>query len=187
VPVDLQGYVSWGYLAVQAIMIINIGIALLPLVRRRDDISDIPLTPGQRKLLGLPPASAPPTPNSIYSTPPRYSRTPSLAGSAASNKSYSSSPLSGNGSPASDRRLSGSSYSPAAASPLLQKAVTGGLGARKSSFGSPSPLGVSSSASLFGDAPGTPSPTAGKRSTVTLNNKWLFEKGRRTSSGAILH
>ncbi|KAK1766214.1 NPCC-domain-containing protein [Phialemonium atrogriseum] len=183
---SLKAYISWGYMLLQAIPLVNIALALLPLARRQDDLSDIPLTPAQRKLLGLPPNSAPPTPNSAYSTPPRYSRTPSLAGSAASNKSYNSSPLSGNGSPASERRHGGSPYSPA--SPLLQKAVTGGMGgARRPSFGSASPLGASTAASLFGDSPGTPSPAGGKRSSVGLNNKWLYEKGRRTSSSAFLH
>jgi len=183
---SLVSYVSWGYFLLQVIPLVNIAIALLPLVRRQDDVVDIPLTPAQRKLLGLPPSSVPPTPNSAYSTPPRYSRTPSLAGSAASNRSYGSSPMSGNGSPASERRLGGSPYSPA--SPLLQKAIAGGIGgARRSSFGSPSPYGASTATSLFDDGPGTPSPSAGKRSSVGLNNKWLYEKGRRTSSNAFMH
>ncbi|OIW30297.1 NPCC-domain-containing protein [Coniochaeta ligniaria NRRL 30616] len=184
VSADIKAYVAWTYLALQLIPVVNIVIALLPLVRRQDDLADIALTPGQRKLLGLPPSSVPPTPNSAISTPPRYSRTPSLAGSATSNKSYTSSPLSGNGSPASDRRLSGSPYSPSTGSPLFQKAVTGGFGGRKSSFGSPSQLGVSTATSLFsGDGPGTPSPLAGKGSSVGLNNKWLYERGRKRPSG----
>ncbi|KAH8908406.1 NPCC-domain-containing protein [Coniochaeta sp. PMI_546] len=185
VSADVKTYIAWTYLALQLIPVVNIVIAFLPLIRRQDDLADIALTPGQRKLLGLPPSSTPPTPNSAISTPPRYSRTPSLAGSATSNKSYTSSPLSANGSPASDRRLSGSPYSPSAASPLLQKAVTGGFGGgRKSSFGSPSQLGASTATSLFGgDAPGTPSPLAGKGSSVGLNNKWLYERGRKRPSG----
>ncbi|KAL1870285.1 hypothetical protein VTK73DRAFT_2699 [Phialemonium thermophilum] len=181
-----RSYVSWGYFILQAIPLLNIAVALLPLIRRQDEVSDIPLTPAQRRLLGLPPSPAPPTPNSTYSTPPRYSRTPSLAGSAASVKSYSSSPLSGRESPASDRRLGGGSpYSPA--SPLLQKAVTAGVGGpRRSSFGSPSPLGASTATSLFDDSPATPTPGGGKRSSVGLNSKWLYEKGRRTSSNAFV-
>src|SRR3569833_2700761 len=87
-------------------------------------MSDIPLTPGQRKLLGLPASSAPPTPGSKFSTPPRYSRTPSISGSVGSNKSYASSPLSGKGSPtALGGRINGSPYSPAG-SPLHQKTNT---------------------------------------------------------------
>jgi nucleoporin POM34 len=185
VSADLKSYIAWSYLALQLVPVVNIVVAFLPLFRRQDDLADIALTPGQRKLLGLPPSSTPPTPNSAISTPPRYSRTPSLAGSATSNKSHTSSPLSGNGSPASDRRRSGSPYSPSAASPLFQKAVTGGFGGgRKSSFGSPSQLGASTATSLFGgDGPGTPSPLAGKGSSVGLNNKWLYERGRKRPSG----
>lgn len=181
-----KGYLCWAYYTLQLIPLINIGIAVLPLFRKTDDLSDIPLTPAQRKLLGLAPSSAPATPGSVYSTPPRYSRTPSMAGSAGSKASYSSSPLSNAGSPASGGRLGGSPYSPVA-SPLLQKAVTGGVnGARRSSFGSPSALGASTMSSLFPEAPGTPSPTSGKRTSVGLNNKWLYEKGRRTSGNTWL-
>ncbi|KAB5531257.1 nuclear pore complex component-domain-containing protein [Coniochaeta sp. 2T2.1] len=185
---DIKDYIALGYLTLQLIPVVNIVIAFLPLLRKQDDLSDIPLTAGQRKLLGLPPSSAPPTPNSAISTPPRYSRTPSLAGSATSNKSYTSSPLSGNGSPASDRRLSGSPYSPSAASPLFQKAVTGGFGGgRNSSFGSPSPLNASTTSLFGGDGPpGTPSPLAGKGSSVGLNNKWLYERGRKRQSGSFM-
>lgn len=177
-------YVNWGYLGLQLIPLLNIGLALLPLVRRKDDLSDIPLTPSQRKLLGLPPAAATATPNSVYSTPPRYSRTPSISGSVASKLSYSGSPASAKGSPASGGHISGSPYSPAA-SPLLQKAVAGGLGGgRRTSFGSASPLGASTASSLFPDAPGTPTPSTGKRTSVSLNNKWLYGKGRRSSGSA---
>ncbi|KAK3374038.1 nuclear pore complex component-domain-containing protein [Lasiosphaeria ovina] len=200
-------YGNWLYLTLILLPLANIGLALLPLLRPADDLSDIPLTPAQRKLLGLPPSSRPPTPNSTYSTPPRYSRTPSQVGSPASIKSYASSPLSNRGSPAiaSDMKTSGTSPygnspyvsgSPSAglaASPLLHKAVAAGAAAavannaaRRSSFGSPSPLGASTASSLF-DGPATPSPSgpSGKRSSVSLNNKWLYEKGRRTSSRNI--
>ncbi len=168
--------------------LINIAFALLPLVRPQDDLSDIPLTPAQRKLLGLPPSSRPATPNSAYSTPPRYSRTPSLAGSPASIKSYASSPLSAVASPASGQyssprfgtspsKLNAPQYSPSTVSPLLHKAVGGGVG-----------LGASTASSVFGDGgPATPTPTAGKRSSVSLNNKWLYEKGRRNSGNGWLH
>ncbi|KAK4227100.1 nuclear pore complex component-domain-containing protein [Podospora fimiseda] len=200
------------------IPIVNIIRALLPLVRPKDDLSDIALTPAQRQLLGLPASSAPPTPNSVYSTPPRYSRTPSLAGSPISIKSFTSSPLSNFASPSplaySPTKFSGNSptkfnastqsqYSPSAAvSPLLQKAVGGGrrpsfgsssaLGASTSSsaFGastSSSILGASTSSSLFGDGPVTPTPVNGKRSSVALNSKWLYERGRRNSSNNWLH
>jgi len=174
-------YGGWIYLTLTIIPLFNIGRALLPLFRPRDDIADIPLTPAQRKLLGLPPSSRPATPGSAYSTPPRYSRTPSLAGSPVSLKSYASSPTPNLASPGSITN------SPVAASPLLQKAVGVAMGgARKSSFGSPGPLGASTATSLFGDGPATPTP-AGKRSSVSLNNKWLYEKGRRSSGNSWLH
>ena len=176
-------YGPWVWFVLHLIPLFNIGVALSPLFRKPDEMNDIPLTPAQRALLGLAPSSVPPTPGSTYSTPPRYSRTPSVSGSVGSNRSYASSPLSGRGSPAPGGLLGGSPYSPAG-SPLLQKAVTGGLnGGRRSSFGSPAPLGVSSGTSLFKDIGSTPSPTAGKRSSVGLNSKWLYERGRRSSGG----
>ncbi|KAK0651911.1 nuclear pore complex component-domain-containing protein [Cercophora newfieldiana] len=175
---EMKLYGGWIYLALTIVPLLNIGRALLPLVRPKDDLSDIPLTPAQRKLLGLPPSSKLATPGSAYSTPPRYSRTPSLAGSPASVRSYASSPTPNMASP------SPITNSPVAASPLLQKAVGG---ARRSSFGSPGPLGASTATSLFSDGPSTPTPAAGKRSSVSLNNKWLYEKGRRSSGNSWLH
>ncbi|KAI3396114.1 hypothetical protein diail_445 [Diaporthe ilicicola] len=188
-PVYLSGdsrqYLQWTILIAQTLPFVNIGLACLPILRSRDDLSDIALTPAQRELLGLPPSSAPPTPNSVYSTPPRYTRTPSINGSVG-KPSPTSSPLSANGSPASATRLNGSPYSPAA-SPLLQKAV-GYSGARQSSYGSPSPFNASTSSfnlstasSIFSEPPPTPSPTGGKRISVGLNNKWLYDRSRRSS------
>lgn len=53
--------------------------------------------------------------------------------------------------------------------------------ARRSSYGSPSPLGPGGGSSVLG-APGTPSPAAaGRGATVGLNNKWLYQKGRSAS------
>lgn len=172
-------YLSWAYYLLQTLPLANIGFAMLPLFRADDDLADIPLSSAQRKLLGLPPSSRPATPNATYSTPPRYTRTPSVGGSVASNRSYNSSPLSGKGSPAP--------YSPTA-SP--SKFAGGGLGSsganRRSSFGSPGPLGngPAASSSLFSD-PATPSPSAGKRTSIGLNNKWLYERGRRSSGSGF--
>ena len=161
----------------------NIGRAVLPLFRSEDDLADIPLTPAQRQLLGLPPSSRPATPGSAYSTPPRYTRTPSQVGSPASLRSFSNSPTPNLGSPVPMNN------SPMAKSPLFQKATGGPMGgARRSSFGSPSSLGASTATSLFGgEGPATPTPTAGKRSSVSLNNKWLYEKGRRSSGNAWMN
>ncbi|KAI0835334.1 NPCC-domain-containing protein [Hypoxylon sp. FL0890] len=193
------GYTAWSYArytywTILSIPLFNIGANLLPLFRKKDDFSDIPLTPGQRRLLGLPPSSAPPTPGSVYSTPPRYARTPSISGSAGSRRSFSGSPrspASNDGSPTRGNGNLNFSGIGSPSSPLLHKAMNG---ARRSSLGSLGSMGSMGSSSLlgastgsfFGGVPDTPSPTppAGKRSTIGLNSKWLYEKGRdRRSSG----
>ncbi|KAI1497559.1 nuclear pore complex component-domain-containing protein [Biscogniauxia marginata] len=197
-PYEVWYYANNVYWLLLALPLINVGTNLLPLMRRQDDLSDIPLTPGQRRLLGLPPSSAPPTPGSAYSTPPRYSRTPSISGSAGSRRSFSSpggsnahSPsASSYGSPANGSGsllgVGGGSILASPGSPLLHKAVKG---ARRSSFSSSfSSLGSSTAtgASVFGGAPpDSPSPNpaaAAKRSSVSLNSKWLYEKGREHRS-----
>lgn len=181
VPQTFRYYLSWAWFVFQLIPLFNIGLACLPLIRSEDDISDIALTPAQRKLLGLAPSSAAPTPDAAFSTPPRYSRTPSIAGSAGSRGSYASSPLSGRGSPV----VQGSSGSPLG-SPLFQKSVGPFGNGRRSSIGSASPFSASTSSNLFGDS-GSPSPSGGKRTSVGLNNKWLYEKSRRSSGSAWVH
>jgi nucleoporin POM34 len=182
----LHPYATWTYHILQTMFLYNIAAACLPLFHAKDDLSDIPLTPAQRKLLGLPPSSAPPTPGSQYITPPRYARTPTpLSGSPSSKRDYSSSPLSGKGSP-NGAGMPGSPFSPGS-SPLLQKAMGGGLnGNRRASYGSPSPLGPGGSRINVPETPGTPSPLAAKGSNVGLNSKWLYEKGRRNSGNAKL-
>ncbi|KAG5955056.1 hypothetical protein E4U58_007291 [Claviceps cyperi] len=176
-------YLSWAWLVLQLIPFIQIGLACLPLLRAKDDITDIPLTAAQRELLGLCPLPDPPKPDAKFDTPPRYSRTPSLVGSVGSRRSYASSPLSGRGSPImmGSFGASGSQYSPVA-SPLSQK---GPSGLRRSSFGSPSSFAQSTSSNLFSD-PGSPSPSAGKRTSVGLNSKWLYERARRSSGATWL-
>lgn len=165
-------------------LLFNIVVAVLPLLRRKDDLSDIPLTPAQRKLLGLPPSMTTPTSSSQYVTPPRYQRsTTPHSGSPSSN--YSNSPLSGKGSPAQGISR-GSPFSPNS-SPLLHKAIGAGMGGtRRASYGTPSPLGPGVSKIGLVDGPGTPSPLTGKAASVSLNNKWLYEKGRRNSGNARL-
>ncbi|CAI4213751.1 unnamed protein product [Parascedosporium putredinis] len=103
------------------------------------------------------------------------------SGSIASKASFSGSPLSARGSvnKAAQQHGAGSPYSPAA-SPLNGKSGFNpslNSNGRRSSFGSPVPL--SNSASLFSE-PATPSPST-KKTSVGLNNKWLYEKGRRSS------
>lgn len=164
---------------IRILLIFNIFVALWPLVRRKDDLADIPLTPSQRRLLGLPPSNTPPTPGSQFVTPPRYphSTTPQ---SGSPSSTYSPSPLSGKGSPIQGTPR-GSPFSQNA-SPLLSKAVGGGV--KRPSYGSPSPLGPGTTKGNWFDSPSTPSPSIGKGPSVTLNNKWLWEKGRRRSGDA---
>jgi len=184
---SFKPYKTYFYRFVQIVLIYNIIIALLPLIKRKDELSDIALTPAQRKLLGLPPSSAPPTPGLQYVTPPRYARTPTpISGSPASKGSYSKSQLSGKDSSASGN-LPGSPFSPSA-SPLLQKAIGGGInGSRRHSYGSPSPLGPGGARTAVPETPGTPSPSISKGASVSLNNRWLFEKGRRNSGTSRLY
>ncbi|KAL1903189.1 hypothetical protein Sste5346_000474 [Sporothrix stenoceras] len=206
-----QQYSSMLATVINTVLVLNMVRSLLPLFRKPDTLSDIPLTPSQRKLLGLPTLKSSATPNAVYTTPPRYTRTPSVSGSAASiaaathgsgnsteasfSKSFTGSPISGSplfpktrpaNSGVSSGSRPGSPFSPT--SPFQT--------ARKASFGSPGTLGGSTGAapnagSLFSDStmsslPGTPSPT-GKRLSMGLNNKWLYEKGRRSSSGTRLY
>ncbi|KAL8362950.1 hypothetical protein RB601_008963 [Gaeumannomyces tritici] len=204
---SIRGYIWWAFLGLHVIPLVNIGLALLPLLRTKDDVADIPLTAAQRQLLGLPPSSAPATPGTGFSTPPRYARTPSFSGSVGSAKSFSTSPLLGKGpgssspgpllgSPA-NLKVNGSGgaspfspFSPGGVggSPLFQKAVKSGQ--RRGSFGgSPAPLSsekssLSAAPTLVPDSSalstGTPN-SSGKRTSVALNSKWLYEKGRRSS------
>ncbi|KAK6954772.1 hypothetical protein Daesc_004741 [Daldinia eschscholtzii] len=194
---SVWNYARYAYWTVLAIPLFNIGTNLLPLIRPKDDLSDIPLTPAQRKLLGLPPTSAPPTPGSAYSTPPRYSRTPSISGSAGSKRSFSSSPRSptpnyGSLSGGNGNGNLGGLGSPQ--SPLLQKAMNGARRSSISSLGSSGLLSASTgfSSSFYGGVPDSPSPSpaTGKRSTVGLSSKWQYERAqnrKNTSSNAWLY
>lgn len=190
-PSFLQ-YLTWAWSIFQILPVVQIIIACLPLMRAKDDLSDIPLTAAQRQLLGLPPSANVPKSDVKYSTPPRYSRTPSMAGSVGSRGSYTHSPLSGRGSPALGKSfgINGSPYSPMDSPQQQQRASFGE--SRRSSFSSTSNFGAStfgastSGANLFGD-PASPSPATGKRTTVGLNSKWLYEKGRRSSGSAWVH
>ncbi|KAM0671067.1 hypothetical protein ACQRIT_001312 [Beauveria bassiana] len=192
-------YMGWAWTVIQTIPLVQIALACTPLLRARDEMNDIPLTAAQRKLLGLelaPPASSSPSAaaasaDSTFSTPPRYSRTPSIAGSVGSRGSYTHSPLSGRGSPFQSS-APGSPFSPPVdSSPLLSKNggsnLFGGVasGNRRAST-SGSPFSASTTMNLLGD-PASPSPAGGKRTSVGLNSKWLYEKGRRSSGSAWVH
>lgn len=172
---DFNWWLKWSLRGYAAFIIC---LALLPLLYNKDDLSDIPLTPTQRSLLGLGPSSQPATPGSQYITPPRYSRssTPRSGASSRSASPYSASPIGGLGGGAG-------TYSPTA-SPLYQKALGRDV-TRRLSYGSPSQLGMSrmleqSSSSLTSN--NTPSPMPGRGASVSINNKWLYEKGRGSPS-----
>ncbi|KAF4264036.1 hypothetical protein KXV68_006322 [Aspergillus fumigatus] len=156
---------------VQFILALNILVALYPLFRPKDDLSDIPLTPTQRSLLGLDPSATPPlTPGTTYITPPRYRLSASRTATPASKGA--SSPLSGSAGLSGRRLSSGASFSPST-SPLLYKAVSNGgkESGRRPSFGSSSTF---SRSSLFGESsigPASPSPVGGKRANLGLSNK----------------
>lgn len=181
---SLDLYGTWAYYLLTCVFLYNIFEALRPLFRAPDPIQDIPLTPAQRQILGLPLSDKPETEEreKKYVTPPRYSRTPTSASgsSPASMKGTGSSPLSRRGSPLG-RSVSGSPFSPGA-SPLLQKGRGGGM--RSSSFGSPSPLGPGGSKINLPEMPGTPSPAA-KQPSVGLNSKYLYDKMRRNSGNTM--
>jgi len=176
-----QQYSSWAYYLCSAIFVYNIIVACLPLMRTPDEVNDIALTPAQRKLMGLAPSSAPPTPGSSYITPPRYARTPTpMSNSPSSKDRYSESPSGRRDSPR-EGSVTGSPFSPGA-SPLLQKAVGGGYNSsRRNSYGSGSPLAFGVSRSTISETPPTPTPSGSKGSSLALNSKWLYEKSRRNS------
>jgi nucleoporin POM34 len=53
---NLQPYPKYLYNLLRLLFVINIFIAILPLLRPKDTLADIPLTPAQRSLLGLSPS-----------------------------------------------------------------------------------------------------------------------------------
>ncbi|KAL4917972.1 nuclear pore complex component-domain-containing protein [Aspergillus aurantiobrunneus] len=177
---EIPTYPDLSLLIMQLILLLNILVALYPLFRPKDDISDIPLTPTQRALLGLDPsATSSPTPATSYVTPPKYR----VSGSrAASPASLSGSPLSTSASASSLRFSSGTPFSPSP-SPLLHKMVTNGgrENGRRQSFGSSSPLNRSSPFKESIVVPASPSPAGGKRGSLGVSNKWLYERSRRPS------
>jgi nucleoporin POM34 len=191
--VNAVPYSAWAIVLLRLVFAANIVIAFMPLVRRYhpDDIADIPLTPSQRASMGLkadvmsPIAAGSQYASPNYVTPPRYQRSTPRSSSFSQDQN-SQSPLTG--SPRSGYAKSGSNspFSPgmSSGSPLFQKALNGSATKRLSYGGSP--MG----SSLFGDSsssatPGTPTPSTGKAS-VSLNNKWLYEKRRDGSRTGIL-
>ncbi|KAL4817807.1 nuclear pore complex component-domain-containing protein [Aspergillus spinulosporus] len=176
---EIPTYSDMSLLMIQLLFVFNILVALYPLVRPKDEMPDIPLTPTQRALLGLnPSATSSPAPATSYATPPKYRVSGSRAGSPAS---HSGSPLSTSASASSLRFSSSTPFSPSP-SPLLHKMVSnsGRENVRRPSFGSSSPLRTSPFKESIA-LPATPSPAGGKRGSLGVSNKWLYERSRRSS------
>ncbi|KAI1005146.1 hypothetical protein K3495_g3067 [Podosphaera aphanis] len=153
-----------GYIVslIQLALMYNIVVAFLPLFRQTDKFTDISLTPAQRKLLGIYPVAVAPTPESEYSTPPRYQRT--------------STPLSGSPINWGKARLSeNETRSPRSIPAGSQFSPLGRFDGNQCLNSTPRVV----------EAPGTPSPKP-KGSTL-LNSKWLYDKGRRNSGSSRLY
>lgn len=186
-PQTLQYYIIAFSHILSLISIFNIIMSLSPLMMKKDNLTDIALTPSQRVLLGLDPRDTPPvTPKTQYSTPPRYrhSSTPRNGSPGSRGGSNHNSPLSRNASPSQGLQGNNLTGSPSA-SFMWQKAVGSSHdSARRHSYGSPSPLrpGLGGKEISLLGTPSTPSPSVGKGASVGLNNRWLYERGR-TNSG----
>ena len=183
VPPTISIYANIIVYLLRAVFLYNVFVASLPLMRGKDHLVDIPLTPSQRALLGLDPNATPPmTPGTQYITPPRYPRssTPRTGTPGSRSSSTANSPMSRKDSPSFGKQGSESPFT-LSASPLWQKAVGGARDpGRRHSYGSPSPLGPGVSGkemSVLG-APNTPSPSTGRGASVALNSRWLYERGR---------
>ncbi|TQS38247.1 hypothetical protein Golomagni_01255 [Golovinomyces magnicellulatus] len=169
----LKQFTRYSYYLIQLTLLYNIFTASLPLFRQADDLKDIPLTPAQRKLLGLQPVSVAAVSVSEYNTPPKYARTSSPLSRSPSNNEKNtmlSSPW--NDSPVTSGL------------PAIPLSLLGGLSRgsnQRSSFGSStlSPVFKGSQ-----DLPGTPTPSAPKVG-VGLNNKWLYDRGRNSATSRI--
>ncbi|KAI9760508.1 MAG: hypothetical protein M4579_001593 [Chaenotheca gracillima] len=188
----LSPYTYYPLWAIRLLLLFNVLQALAPLLRPKDDLLDIPLTPSQRALLGLDPKiSSPKTPGAQYITPPRYPRssTPASRTPGSQQSAYSTSPLSRQETP-SRGRANGSPFSPSPSS-MLQKAFGGSDKdlVRRNSYGSPVPLGAGAngSSSSLAKMPSTPSPSSGKGPSLGLNNRWLYERGRTSPASGKLY
>lgn len=180
-----------GRLLISCLLIYNIIVAALPAMRPKDELSDILLTPTQRGLLGLDPrTTSPHIPEIQYTTPPRYSPSPTPRNSSPLSRASSNGSSQGSrrDSPGTGRQPSDSPFSPSP-SPLWHKAVGSGRdSSRRDSYGSPSPLahGNGRDLSILG-APSTPSPSTGRGASVGLNSRWLYERGRSSPNGRSIY
>ena len=190
IPKNTRSYMPYIRLLLSCLFLYNIGSACLPAVRSKDDMTDISLTPTQRALLGLTPTTIPPptTPGTQYSTPPRYPRSSTPRNSSPLSRVSTDSPLSRKESPLGGKQGGDSFFSPSP-SPLWAKAVGSGRDSiRRHSYGSPALPGLGSSKDLgIQGVPNTPSPSTGRVSSVGLNSRWLYDRGRASPSSRSLY
>lgn len=158
----------------QSVFFYNIVIASLPLFRQADNLADIPLTPAQRKLLGLSPLATPPKFNTQFSTPPRYARTSTPLSRSPINRERNTGISTVEREATLPGNSSGSQFSP------LGRFSSSLNSNRRSSTGLNS-LGPGFNISQ--DVPGSPTPSHLKGS-IALNNKWLYDRGRKNSGPA---
>ncbi|KAF1986565.1 hypothetical protein K402DRAFT_393630 [Aulographum hederae CBS 113979] len=205
-PATLHFYTHLTLLLLRVLFLYHILTSLTPLIKRHDDLSDIPLTPTQRARLGLGPSSAPVTPGSQYITPPRYARssTPrSASGSGSPRGRVIDSPIGGSGSPLLQKALRGDGSPGNGAWKGISRNGSfirmGDSSARRWSYGSGSPIGAGGNGlgnGGLGMTMGSPSaldlslenmgkksvgapgtPTPGQgKASVALNNKWLYDR-----------
>ena len=183
-------YLFYGISLIRFVLLYNIFVACQPLFRKTDNLVDIPLSSTQRALLGLDPNATPPmTPGTQYVTPPRYalSTTPRSGTPGSRGSSAQGSPLSRKGSPSVGRQGSELQGSPAANS-IWQKSVGAPKDTRRNSLGYVSSLGTGANGKDMGMyvPSSTPSPS-GRGAGVTLNSRWLFEKGRSSSGSRSIY
>lgn len=187
---SLQPFLSYILYLLRAFFLLNISIATMPLLRSPDACEDIPLTPAQRQLFGLPPMSRPATPQEEeqYVTPPRYSRSATPQSGSSLRADVPGSPLADRGMPLDGSEFRKSVSNSPRPSPLGGSGRSNAEGAygerRRLSFqdsrGSPR-SGGSGWPSEFDAAlmsGGTSTPFMRSKASVSLNNKWLYEKGR---------
>ncbi|EXJ93987.1 hypothetical protein A1O1_02380 [Capronia coronata CBS 617.96] len=131
---DASQLSSTALLLIRAVLCANLVLLLrpaIPYIAKKDEISDIPLTPSQRSLLGLPPTPGSAGSAGSYITPPRYRR---------SSGSFSGTPSSVQNNPSGDRRSISASYSSSTLSPsrhAVAFSTTPSQSVRRTASGSP--------------------------------------------------
>lgn len=98
IPELMQQYAHSFLILLRLLSIFNIAMSFSPFFMKKDDFTDIPLTPSQRALMGLDPnIASSATPTAQYITPPRYPRSstpitgsPGSRGTSSGTKSLTS-------------------------------------------------------------------------------------------------